>query len=33
MPDIPSPHNPAFLNWAVPSVAAIRAKLEDLMGF
>ncbi|GHC20617.1 pyruvate dehydrogenase E1 subunit beta [Gemmobacter nanjingensis] len=33
MPNIPSPHNPAFLNWAVPSVAAIRAKLEDLMGF
>ncbi|MDS9469253.1 transketolase C-terminal domain-containing protein [Paracoccus sp. MBLB3053] len=33
MPDIPSPHNPALLEWAVPSVAAIRAKLEDVLGF
>lgn len=33
MPDIPSPHNPVYLDWAVPSVAAIRAKLNDLVGF
>ncbi|MTH79216.1 alpha-ketoacid dehydrogenase subunit alpha/beta [Paracoccus aestuariivivens] len=33
MPDIPSPHNPVLLEWAVPSVAAIRSKLDDLMGF
>jgi 2-oxoisovalerate dehydrogenase E1 component len=33
MPDIPSPHNPVLLNWAVPSVARIRAKIEDLVGF
>jgi 2-oxoisovalerate dehydrogenase E1 component len=33
MPDIPSPHNPALLDWAVPSVADIRAKIEELVGF
>ena len=33
MPDIPSPHNPAFLDRAVPSVAAIRARLGDLLEF
>ncbi|HST36212.1 MAG TPA: transketolase C-terminal domain-containing protein [Allosphingosinicella sp.] len=33
MPDIPSPHNPDLMNWAVPSVAKIRAKLEELVGF
>lgn len=33
MPDIPSPHNPALLDWAVPSVAAIRAKIDELVGF
>jgi 2-oxoisovalerate dehydrogenase E1 component len=33
MPDIPSPHNPALLDWAVPSVADIRAKVEELVGF
>lgn len=27
MPDIPSPHNPVLLNWAVPSVERIRAKI------
>ncbi len=33
MPDIPSPHNPVLLDWAVPSVARIRAKIEALVGF
>jgi 2-oxoisovalerate dehydrogenase E1 component len=33
MPDIPSPHNPVLLNWAVPSVARIRAKISELVGF
>jgi 2-oxoisovalerate dehydrogenase E1 component len=33
MPDIPSPHNPVLLNWAVPSVDRIRAKIEELVGF
>jgi 2-oxoisovalerate dehydrogenase E1 component len=33
MPDIPSPHNPVLLNWAVPSVERIRAKIVELAGF
>jgi 2-oxoisovalerate dehydrogenase E1 component len=33
MPDIPSPHNPVLLEWAVPSVEKIRAKIEELVGF
>jgi 2-oxoisovalerate dehydrogenase E1 component len=33
MPDIPSPHNPALLDWAVPSVTRIRARIEELVGF
>lgn len=33
MPDIPSPHNPALLNFAVPSVDRIRAKIEELVRF
>jgi 2-oxoisovalerate dehydrogenase E1 component len=33
MPDIPSPHNPVLLDWAVPSVREIRAKLEALLEF
>ena len=33
MPDIPSPHHPALLEAAVPSVARIRAELDRLMGF
>jgi 2-oxoisovalerate dehydrogenase E1 component len=33
MPDIPSPHNPVLLNWAVPSVDRIRAKIDELVGF
>jgi len=33
MPDIPSPHNPTLLDWAVPSVAKIRARIDELVGF
>tara|TARA_R110000782_G_scaffold78276_8_gene155540 strand:- start:203609 stop:205687 length:2079 start_codon:yes stop_codon:yes gene_type:complete len=33
MPDIPSPHNPLLLDWAVPSVARIRAKIDALLEF
>lgn len=33
MPDIPSPHNPALMEWALPSVDGIRAKIEALVGF
>jgi 2-oxoisovalerate dehydrogenase E1 component len=33
MPDIPSPHHPTLLNWAVPSVEKIRAKVDELVGF
>ena len=33
MPDIPSPHNPVLLDWAVPSVERIRAKIDYLVGF
>ena len=33
MPDIPSPHNPVLLDWAVPSVERIRAKIDELTGF
>jgi len=33
MPDIPSPHNPVLLDWAVPSVERIRAKVEELVGY
>ncbi|MBV9884022.1 MAG: pyruvate dehydrogenase, partial [Sphingomonadaceae bacterium] len=33
MPDIPSPHNPALLDWAVPSVERIRTRIEELVGF
>ena len=33
MPDIPSPHAPVLLDWAVPSVAKIRAKIDELVGF
>jgi 2-oxoisovalerate dehydrogenase E1 component len=32
MPDIPSPHNPALLEWALPSVEDIAAKLAELIG-
>ncbi len=33
MPDIPSPHHPVLLNWAVPSVEVIRAKIDELVEF
>ncbi len=33
MPDIPSPHNKVLLDWAVPSVEGIRAKIDELVGF
>ena len=33
MPDIPSPHNPLLMEWALPSVARIRAKIEELTGY
>ncbi|CAN5217518.1 transketolase C-terminal domain-containing protein [soil metagenome] len=33
MPDIPSPHHPKLLEWAVPSVADIRAEIDRLIGF
>jgi 2-oxoisovalerate dehydrogenase E1 component len=33
MPDIPSPHNPVLLNWAVPSADRIRAQIEELVAF
>ncbi|MDT9597453.1 alpha-ketoacid dehydrogenase subunit alpha/beta [Sphingosinicella rhizophila] len=33
MPDIPSPHNPVLLDWAVPSPERIRAKIDELVSF
>jgi 2-oxoisovalerate dehydrogenase E1 component len=33
MPDIPSPHNPAMMEWALPSVDQIAARIEELAGF
>jgi 2-oxoisovalerate dehydrogenase E1 component len=33
MPDIPSPHHPKLMEWALPSVASIRAEIERLVGF
>jgi 2-oxoisovalerate dehydrogenase E1 component len=33
MPDIPSPHHPRLLEWAVPSVERIRAEVDRLVGF
>ena len=33
MPDIPSPHNPVLMEWALPSVERIRAKIDDLIAF
>jgi 2-oxoisovalerate dehydrogenase E1 component len=32
MPDIPSPHNPVLMEAALPSVEAIRARMEELIG-
>jgi len=33
MPDIPSPHHPKLMEWALPSVASIRAEIDRLLGF
>ena len=33
MPDVPSPHHPSLLDWAVPNVARIRAEIDRLVGF
>ena len=33
MPDIPSPHNPALMEWALPSVETISGKVGELIGF
>ena len=33
MPDIPSPHHPKLLEWALPSVERIRNEIERLVGF
>ena len=33
MPDIPSPHHPKLMEWALPSPAGIRAEIERLVGF
>ncbi len=33
MPDIPSPHHPKLMEWALPSVDGIRAEIDRLVGF
>ena len=33
MPDIPSPHHPELMEWALPSVEKITAKLQELVRF
>ena len=33
MPDIPSPHHPKLMEWALPSVDGIRAEIDRLIGF
>jgi 2-oxoisovalerate dehydrogenase E1 component len=33
MPDIPSPHHPKLMEWALPSVERIRAEIDRLAGF
>jgi 2-oxoisovalerate dehydrogenase E1 component len=33
MPDIPSPHHPKLMEWALPSPPRIRAEIERLVGF
>jgi 2-oxoisovalerate dehydrogenase E1 component len=33
MPDIPSPHHPKLMEWALPSPAKIRAEIDRLVGF
>ena len=33
MPDIPSPHHPKLMEWALPSATNIRAEIDRLVGF
>ena len=33
MPDIPSPHHPRLMEWALPSVERIRAEIDRLVDF
>jgi 2-oxoisovalerate dehydrogenase E1 component len=33
MPDIPSPHHPKLMEWALPSMERIRAEIDRLVGF
>jgi 2-oxoisovalerate dehydrogenase E1 component len=33
MPDIPSPHHPELMEWALPSVERIAAKIQELVRF
>ena len=33
MPDIPSPHHPSLLDYALPSVERIKAEIDRLVGF
>jgi 2-oxoisovalerate dehydrogenase E1 component len=33
MPDIPSPHHPKLMEWALPSAKSIRAEIDRLLGF
>ncbi len=33
MPDIPSPHHPTLMEWALPSVDKIAAKIDELVRF
>jgi 2-oxoisovalerate dehydrogenase E1 component len=33
MPDIPSPHHPKLMEWALPSATSIRAEIDRLLEF
>jgi 2-oxoisovalerate dehydrogenase E1 component len=33
MPDIPSPHHPELMEWALPSVARIAVRIDELVRF
>ena len=33
MPDIPSPHHPKLMEWALPDAATSRGEIERLVGF
>lgn len=33
MPDIPSPHHPSLMEWALPSIEKIAAKIDELAAF